>query len=218
MPVEPVGGGSDAFPAWGVSGRRALLPILLGMPAKSMSKDSGELAFQLRITLEGVVPPVWRRLLVPGVVRLSKLHAMIQVAMGWNDSHLHSFEIGNVRYGMHADDYPEDEIDETGNVGQPSGPTGCSPTSTTSVIHGTTTSWSRRLLRSASTLKFGVCLDGQNACPPNDSGGVWGYAQMLEVLADPTHAEHDDLMAWSGPIDPTEFDLVGVNAALQRLR
>ncbi len=74
-------------------------------------------------------------------------------------------------------------------------------------------------MRSPSSLKFGVCLDGQNACPPDDSGGVWGYAHMLEVLADPNHEEHDDIMAWAGgAIDPTEFDLVGVNADLQRLR
>jgi hypothetical protein len=68
--------------------------------------------FQLRITLEGVAPAVWRRLLVPGSVRLAKLHDVFQAAMGWMDSHLHSFTIAGQRYGMHFDDYPEHEIGE----------------------------------------------------------------------------------------------------------
>ena len=67
---------------------------------------------QFLITLDEVVPTVWRRLLVPGGVRLAKLHDMFQEAMGWTDSHLHAFTIGDQRYGMHFDDYPEDEIDE----------------------------------------------------------------------------------------------------------
>jgi len=140
--------------------------------------------------------------------------------MGWNNSHLHSFEIGNVRYGMHADDYPEDEVDETRpTVGQ-----AIRAERMFNYEYDFGDSWDHEivveaLLRSESTLKFGVCLDGQNACPPDDCGGVWGYARMLEALADPAHPEHADVIAWTGgPIDPTEFDLVGVNAALQRLR
>jgi hypothetical protein len=68
--------------------------------------------FQLRIPLEEVVPTVWRRLLVPGGVRLAKLHDMFQAAMGWTNSHLHSFTIGDQLYGMHVEDWPEEELDE----------------------------------------------------------------------------------------------------------
>ena len=68
--------------------------------------------FQLRIQLEEVVPTVWRRLLVPGGVRLAKLHDMFQAAMGWTNSHLHSFTIGDQLYGMHVEDWPEEELDE----------------------------------------------------------------------------------------------------------
>jgi len=69
--------------------------------------------FQLRIRLEGINPPAWRRVLVPGGVRLAKLHDIFQAAMGWTNSHLHSFTIGDHLYGMQYDDYPEDELDET---------------------------------------------------------------------------------------------------------
>ncbi len=74
---------------------------------------SDQTVFQLRVTLDDVVPTVWRRLLVPGAVRLAKLHQTFQAATGWTDSHLHGFAIGDQRYGMHFDDYPEGEIDET---------------------------------------------------------------------------------------------------------
>ena len=77
-----------------------------------MPTPPGQGVFQLRVTLDGVDPPVWRRLLVPAAVRVAKLHVILQVAMGWTNSHLHSFTIGGERYGMHFDDYPEDEIDE----------------------------------------------------------------------------------------------------------
>jgi hypothetical protein len=67
---------------------------------------------QLRIMLEDVHPAVWRRLLVPGSVRLDKLHRMFQAAMGWEDRHLHSFHVGDALFGSQFDDYPDDELDE----------------------------------------------------------------------------------------------------------
>jgi hypothetical protein len=67
-------------------------------------------------------------------------------------------------------------------------------------------------------LKHAVCLEGQNACPPEDCGGPRGYAELLAALADPEHAERDELLSWLGaPFDPTAFDLAEVNVALQRL-
>ena len=67
---------------------------------------------QLRITLDDVLPAVWRRLLVPGDLRLSDLHAVFQIAMGWTDSHLHSFSIGNKVFGAQYEDHPKEELDE----------------------------------------------------------------------------------------------------------
>ena len=72
---------------------------------------------------------------------------------------------------------------------------------------------------SARGLKHAVCLTGENACPPEDCGGVYGYADLLQVLADPRHEEHEHMMEWAGgPIDPASFDLVAANVALQGLR
>ena len=72
----------------------------------------GQSAFQLRLQLNDVHPVVWRRLIVPGSVRMSKLSEMLLAAMGWTNSHLHAFRVGDARYGMNFDEYPEGEIDE----------------------------------------------------------------------------------------------------------
>jgi hypothetical protein len=53
----------------------------------------------LKVTLKGIRPQIWRRVLVPGNVTLLQLHRILQVAMGWNDRHLHQFEVAGVFYG-----------------------------------------------------------------------------------------------------------------------
>jgi hypothetical protein len=180
----------------------------------------GQPVFQLRLTLEDVTPTVWRRLLVPGSVRLDKLHLIFQAAMGWDGYHLHCFEIGEARFGMHFDDFPEDELDEK-------------DTTVLSAIGSARRffyeydfgdGWRHEVVveslsRLERGLKFGVCLDGQNACPPEDVGGPSGYADFLEVIADPTHDEHEHMRGWiGGPFDATEFDLAIANVRLQAAR
>ncbi len=177
--------------------------------------------FQLRIRLEGIDPPVWRRVLVPGGVRLAKLHDIFQAAMGWTDSHLHNFTIGDQLYGMQFDDYPEGELDETEH------------TVFVALRGGVRRfvyeydfgdSWTHEVVIEdfafvSHTLKFGVCLDGQGACPPEDVGGIGGYEQFLEALADPLHEEHDDMLVWVGfRFDPAVFSVASANVALQRVR
>lgn len=61
--------------------------------------------FQLKIQLREVRPPVWRRVLVPGEMSLAELHEVVQVVMGWTDSHLHEFEAGRTRYGVPDPDW-----------------------------------------------------------------------------------------------------------------
>lgn len=181
----------------------------------------GQPVFQLRVTLEDVTPAVWRRLLVPGSVRLDKLHRMLQAAMGWEDQHLHSFEIGETQYGMQLDDdFPEDELDEKEvTVLQAIG-----DVPRLSYAYDFGDGWRHEVVveslsRSPLGLKFGVCVDGQNACPPEDCGGPGGYADLLEVLADPSHDEHEHMRSWvGGPFDPAAFDLGLANARLQTVR
>lgn len=177
-------------------------------------------AFEMRISLLDYRPEIWRRVLVPGSVRLNKLHLIFQDVMGWTNSHLHAFRMADALYGMQFDDYPEDELDEkeftlAGVVG-PGGRFVYEYDFGDSWEHEVTV---ENLTFSPSSLKFGVCLDGQNACPPEDVGGVPGYEQFLEAVADPLHEEHDNYLVWVGyKFDPEAFDVAAANAALQRVR
>jgi Plasmid pRiA4b ORF-3-like protein len=67
---------------------------------------NGPVAYQLTITLADIQPPIWRRVLVPGVLTLDQLHHLIQQLMGWINAHLHEFVIGGQRYGMPDPDMP----------------------------------------------------------------------------------------------------------------
>lgn len=185
-----------------------------------MPTPPGQPVLQLRIQLEEVDPPVWRRVLVPGSVRLDKLHRMIQAAMGWEDSHLHNFSIGDATFGMQFDDYPEDELDEKSV--SVAGAIGDAERFTYEYDFGD--GWGHEVVvearwRMPIGLKFAVCLEGQNACPPEDCGGPGGYAMLLEVLADPSHEDYEHMRGWvGGPFDSTEFDLGWANARLQAVR
>ena len=66
--------------------------------------------------------------------------------------------------------------------------------------------------------KYAVCLDGKNACPPEDSGGIWGYYELLKAVKNPKHKEHQEMLDWlGGPFDPGHFDLQKINAELRGL-
>ncbi len=140
--------------------------------------------------------------------------------MGWTNSHLHSFTINDERYGMKSDDYLEGEIDETDVTVIAA----LKDTDTFSYEYDFGDSWEHTVtveakMSSALGLKFAVCLDGENACPPEDCGGAYGFEHMLEALNDPSHEEHSDFVKWlGGSFDPTEFSIASTNAALQRLR
>ena len=175
---------------------------------------------QLRVSLMEITPTIWRRMLVPGSVRLAKLHLMLQAAMGWTDSHLHDFRVGDKVYGTQIDDYPDDELNENDvTVLQV-----CRDERRFVYQYDFGDSWEHEVVVegqwwSPIGLKFGVCLDGQNACPPEDCGGWPGYAEFLEAIGDPEHEEHERFLRWvGGSFDPTAFDLAVANAALQRVR
>ena len=175
---------------------------------------------QLRIALAEIEPEVWRRILVPGSVRLDKLHRMFQAAMGWDDCHLHCFKIGGARFGMQFDEFPEGELNEKDFTVVRA----ISEATRFSYEYDFGDSWDHEVVverawRMPIGLKFGVCLEGGNACPLEDCGGSGGYEMLLEVLADPTHEDYDHMASWAGgALDPAEFDLGLANARLQAVR
>ena len=180
-----------------------------------------QLTLQLLVELDEVTPTVWRRILVPAGVRMSRLHDMIQAAMGWTNSHLHAFTVGDARFGMCFDEHPEGEIDEqTMTVLQ-----ALRGHKRFAYEYDFGDGWEHAItveaeFRTRHTLKFALCLAGENACPPEDSGGPGGFEYFLEALADPKHEEHENYVRWNegDTFDRTAFDLIEVNAALQKVR
>ncbi len=179
----------------------------------------GQRVLQLRVTLEEVRPVVWRRLLVPGGVRLNRLSEMLLAGMGWTNSHLHQFRIGYALYGMQFDEYPENELDEKsvtviGAVGK---------VRRFFYDYDFGDGWEHEVVVEDITswpygLKHAVCVDGERACPPEDVGGPGGYDDFVRVLADPSHEDFEHFNAWSGgDFDPEEFSLAARNIALQRV-
>ena len=80
-------------------------------------------------------------------------------------------------------------------------------------------SWSHevrveRVLASEAERRYPSCLGGERACPPEDCGGVWGYADLLAALEAPDDPESAERLDWAGPFDPEKFDLDAVNARL----
>lgn len=176
---------------------------------------------ELTITLLGVEPPVWRRVQVASGVTLSRVHGDIQAVMGWSNSHLHQFAIGDIRYGSPDPDYlpafGDPVHDERKSKLGPLAQKG----DRFIYEYDFGDSWEHeivveQILGAGPGSATSRCLDGSSACPPEDVGGWPGYADFLEAMADPRHPDHDDLSEWiGGRWDPELFNLDGANQALK---
>jgi hypothetical protein len=194
------------------------------MKPQSAAKDTGK-TYQLKIELEGASPPIWRRVLVPGQISLGRLHAVIQIAMGWDNSHLHRFAIGKQAYSD-----PAFELEEFSGVPvldeDEALLTDVAPRAGKVIdyMYDFGDSWKHhikveKILKQGPAIGSDVtCIDGARACPPEDCGGVWSYENMLEVLKDPKHEEHESIREWlGGEFDPEAFDLEETNKALHQV-
>ncbi|GEM_PF-1826829 len=83
------------------------LPELERITEELLAQADPAPVYELKISLKGIRPPIWRRIRVPGGVTLDRLHRIFQVAMGWDNSHLHAFMIRGVDY-ISADLYDVD--------------------------------------------------------------------------------------------------------------
>lgn len=179
--------------------------------------------YELKVALSG--SSVWRRILVRGDMNLGLLHAVIQVAMGWTNSHLHQFMIGSKRY---TDPHTQDEgFDEPDLNEEEAVLMEVVPRAKTSFIYEYDfgDSWEHRInverIHQPGTAPKAVaeCIEGACACPPEDCGGIGGYADLLEIIEDPSHEEHESMMEWvGGGFDPDAFDLHRVNKYLRKLK
>lgn len=179
-----------------------------------------EPVYQLKVSLRGIEPPVWRRIQLYRHKRFFDLHLTLQAAMGWLNYHLHLFEVGKT---MITDEEILREWEEEGVDDREARLMDFVRAVGTKFMYEYDfgDSWKHELtLEAILPVKPGApyprCLDGARACPPEDVGGVWGYERFLEAIADPDDEEHEEFLEWAGgTFDPEAFSARDVNVRLQ---
>jgi len=184
--------------------------------------------YQIKVTLLGTDPPIWRRLLVPADLTLEQLHQVLQRAIGWEDCHMHEFRIGQQRFGKpdpmeQAFGGPRTASERTTRLFSVLGRGRAKAVYT----YDFGDSWEHQLavekcLAPEPGRCYPACLAGERHGPPEDCGGIPGFYHLLEAICDPDHEEHEDLLEWvGGSFDPEAFSVDEVNrrlASLQRRR
>ncbi|MDR1256824.1 MAG: plasmid pRiA4b ORF-3 family protein [Spirochaetaceae bacterium] len=191
---------------------------------KNTNIENARTTYVLRVSIADSSPKIWRKLSVPGGCTLGDLHWIIQIAFGWDNDHLHSFTVGSTRYGIKDADFGFDEndnsiIDENDvclydlNL---------QTKQKFRYLYDFGDSWEHEITVSKTTPAGDDekparprCLDGKRAGPPEDSGGIWGYESMLEILKDPTRKDYEEIHEWLGDIDPEHFEIEEINARLE---
>ena len=177
-----------------------------------------EKILQIKITLKGSKPPVWRRIQVSSGTLLPNLHKIIQTVMGWTNSHLHQFEDGKTIYSMPTEDDWTPGIDYSNLV---IGKFLKKKGDTLVYEYDFGDGWEHILKLEEipdNGTEVPVFLAGKRACPPEDCGGVWGYSNLLEILANPDHEEYESSLEWVGDdFDPDYLDIVEINELIERI-
>lgn len=190
-----------------------------------IEQTGGASLYQLNIILNGSKPVIWRRIVVPANMKLSRLHKVFQRVMPWTDSHLHQFVAGEKFYGVPDREYMDDLGPKTLNeIRYTLADIAPEPKSVFTYEYDFGDGWEHivvveKVLPPDSAFKQVVCLAGENACPPEDCGGIDGYFNLLNILADPKDEEHKSMKEWLGvEWDAKRFDLNKANANLKRIK
>jgi hypothetical protein len=166
--------------------------------------------YQLKVTLLGTNPPIWRRLLVPADITLAQLHNLLQIAMGWDDGHVHEFRSGQRRFGRPEPVDPfisaRVESERAAGLSAVLQRVGAKMIYTYDLGNN----WEHSILLEKRLspeppTTYPICADGQLACPPEDCGGIPGYYDLLEGLAEASHPRHEELCDWIGGEFHLEF-------------
>lgn len=192
--------------------------------AKGRKQKPTDTVYQFKITLLGAKPPIWRRIQVRDCT-FDKLHEHIQTAMGWTNSHLHHFRLGEQLYGdpqLMAENFEEMGYEDT------------TKTMLSDLVPKTGKrfsfiyeydfgdGWEHEVLFEGRPsvdpkAKYPVCLEGARACPPDDCGGVWGYADFLKAIHNKNHEQHDEMLEWTGGrFDSEDFVPAATTKAMKK--
>ncbi|HEY5858420.1 MAG TPA: plasmid pRiA4b ORF-3 family protein [Aldersonia sp.] len=196
------------------------------LPVKRKKSDGRAPVFRIKVSLCGATAPIWRRLEVPADITLYDLHNVIQVAFGWDDSHLHVFETDYGEFGEANPQYSR-RSEKPVTLEQVVAEEG----SRIGYTYDFGDDWRHEIEFEKITegtapdddMTHPRCTGGRRATPPEDSGGIWGYQNLVAILGDPCHPEHEDRLEWLGldsadEFDPARFNAPAVNGVLARLR
>jgi len=179
--------------------------------------------FEFKITLLHIKPKIWRRFAVPADSTLAELHTVIQQLMGWYGYHLHQFIINDEYYNPREDDegFESEGIEESSvRLNELFKEPGFKFEYEYDFGDG----WRHELklmkiYPAKPNMIYPACLAGERACPPEDCGGPWGYADLLKAISNSGHPEHEEMLEWlGGEFDPEEFDINFINESLQKCR
>lgn len=185
-----------------------------------MSESDNEIC-TMRIELVGSDPPIWREVEVPTSMTLRTLHEVVQAAMGWRDYHLWQFTVRGQRYGL-----PTKE-----GWGLES-PVDARRTSLASLLRRPRTvmtyvydfgdDWEHRLVltkirEGEPGIVYPRFVAGERNAPPEDCGGIFGFYDNLDILADPRHPQHAEVRGWLGDYDPDRLDATAIAKELGRI-
>jgi hypothetical protein len=181
-------------------------------------KKKYDQVYQFKITLKGTKPPIWRRILVPETYTFWDLHVAIQDAMGWDDYHLHEFTLlspktgRKVKIGIPSDEDVDYGWEVLAEWNQKIAHYFSSENSKADYVYDFGDGWEHsikleKILPRETGVAYPRCIGGKRACPPEDCGGIGGYAEFLEAIGDPANELHEDMLDWvGGSFDPDDFD------------
>jgi len=178
--------------------------------------------YQFKVTLRGIRPPIWRRFQVTDDLTFYQFHRVLQDVMGWYDGHLHLFDLNGWQITdaeTLAEGWSDGENEQKAHLKKHLHQEG----QKFRYEYDFGDSWEHdvlleKILPFDPDTHYPRCLKGKRACPPEDCGGVWGYAELLEALADENHSEHEMYVEWIGDeFDAEEYDLEGINELLKGL-
>lgn len=182
-------------------------------------------AYQLKVSLLYSEPLIWRRIQVPVNLTLARLHDVIQLCMGWTDTHLHQFMIDRNFYGPVdiGDDWSEIKALDESKFRLCDLVADMQKRCVYEYDFGD--GWQHEIEiekvidPADKPSNYPVLLAGERACPPEDIGGIPGYEDFLAAMSDPESDEYEDMRGWygNGTFDPNFFEMVGINKILKKI-
>ncbi len=182
-----------------------------------MGKNKTEI-YLIKIKINSITPQITREIVIDSSVLLSDFHKIIQTVMGWTNSHLHQFRVGNLIYSqpdeeslMECIDYTDVELQTVLN----------SDNKEIIYDYDFGDDW-EHIITLKKTLEelpkqIPICISGKRNCPPEDCGGPYGYMTLLRILKNPKHKEYKEMKQWIGKkFDSEYFDIEIINKLLKK--